>query len=212
MNPFSVLVMLWEEILMGDWCEGIPLAEAIQKSATNPNLSHTATLSLEALSAVMDPLNALASAGVGWLIEHISFLNEGLDNLCGDSSAIELEADKWRITVSDGITRCQDDLRISREIMDDSWDGLASESFSSSLKGMEVVLESLSVAATSVSGGLYMAGELVSIEREIIRDLIADFIGEVLVEVLVAAASSWFTFGGSAAAAVASIVARACML
>src|SRR5256885_794399 len=46
-----------------------------------------ATDGLDLLGAAMDPLGTLASAGVGFLIEHISFLKEGLDKLAGNPEA-----------------------------------------------------------------------------------------------------------------------------
>lgn len=42
---------------------------------------------LDLLGVAMDPLGSLASAGVGWLIEHISFLKEGLDQLMRQSGS-----------------------------------------------------------------------------------------------------------------------------
>ena len=42
-------------------------------------------VALDSLDAAMDPLGALGSAGVGWLIEHVEFLHEPLDWLAGES-------------------------------------------------------------------------------------------------------------------------------
>jgi hypothetical protein len=36
------------------------------------------------------------AAGVGWLMEHVSFLREPLDRLMGDPKAIEGHAQSWK--------------------------------------------------------------------------------------------------------------------
>src|SRR6187549_2530055 len=38
----------------------------------------------------------LGLLGAGWLMEHVSFLREPLDKLCGDPKAIEGHAQTWR--------------------------------------------------------------------------------------------------------------------
>jgi hypothetical protein len=43
---------------------------------------------LDVLGFVANPLGSLVGAGIGWLIERISFLKEPLDDLAGDPAAI----------------------------------------------------------------------------------------------------------------------------
>ncbi|GAA1269738.1 hypothetical protein [Saccharothrix xinjiangensis] len=43
------------------------------------------------MATAANPLGMLASAGVGWLLEHISFLREPLDALLGDAFKREME-------------------------------------------------------------------------------------------------------------------------
>jgi hypothetical protein len=50
---------------------------------------------LALIGAVMDPLQAIFAAGVGWLMEHVSLLREPLDKLMGDPHAIEGHARSW---------------------------------------------------------------------------------------------------------------------
>jgi hypothetical protein len=58
-----------------------------------------ATDALDLLGVAMDPLGSLASAGVGWLIEHISFLKEGLDKLAGSPTRTWRRATSPRFAV-----------------------------------------------------------------------------------------------------------------
>jgi hypothetical protein len=50
---------------------------------------------LSLIGAIMDPLQAVFAAGVGWLMEHVSFLREPLDKLMGDPHAIDGHAQSW---------------------------------------------------------------------------------------------------------------------
>src|ERR1700736_4798782 len=51
---------------------------------------------MDALSLVAAPLAGLLGAGIGWLIEHVSFLREPLDKLCGNPGAIQAESETWK--------------------------------------------------------------------------------------------------------------------
>src|SRR5690606_41981378 len=51
-----------------------------------------AAAGLDTLGAITDPLDALLTAGVGWLIEHGRFLHEPLDAPAGDPAQITAQA------------------------------------------------------------------------------------------------------------------------
>src|SRR5262245_11106987 len=56
---------------------------------------NAAALSLDLLGVFMDPVGALATAGIGWLIEHLSFLREPLDWLAGNGDRIKAAVGTW---------------------------------------------------------------------------------------------------------------------
>jgi hypothetical protein len=57
---------------------------------------NVAAAGLSLLGAVMDPVQEVFAAGVGWLMEHVSLLREPLDRLAGDPKAVEGHAKSWR--------------------------------------------------------------------------------------------------------------------
>jgi hypothetical protein len=54
-----------------------------------------AAFGMDLLGFVTNPMGSLLSAGIGWLIEHIGFLKEGLDLLAGDPDAVNAMALTW---------------------------------------------------------------------------------------------------------------------
>ena len=62
---------------------------------------NAAALGLDVLGAVMDPVGALATAGIGWLIEHLSFLREPLDWLAGNGDKIKAAVTTWNQVAAD---------------------------------------------------------------------------------------------------------------
>src|SRR2546423_3549140 len=78
---------------------------------------------LDSLGTAMDPLGALGSAGVGWLIEHVEFLHEPLDWLAGDPAQITAQAHAWH-NMSTELGRIAQDYQRSVQGLI-GWDGAA---------------------------------------------------------------------------------------
>src|SRR5690349_8364994 len=53
----------------------------------------TASAVLDTVAFVLDPLAKLIAAGLGWLIEHVSFLRWPLDQLAGNPDQIKVLAE-----------------------------------------------------------------------------------------------------------------------
>lgn len=90
---------------MGDPTEGAGIVDTIYKAGDDILNGRTEDFAmdgfafgLDALGFVANPLGALASAGVGWLIEQLDFLREPLDDLAGDPGAIMGVAAVWART------------------------------------------------------------------------------------------------------------------
>lgn len=165
-------------------------------------------LGLDALGLIANPLGGLLSAGIGWLIEHLAFLKEPLDDLAGDPEAINRVAAVWGEQVRSEIASISDEYEraLSSEI--ESWKGDAAEKYREKAKLIVAQIRSLEDAATSVSEAVRGSGVLVATVRGIIRDLIAQVVSEIVIAAAAALASSWFTLGGSIAAFTGWAVAR----
>src|SRR6266487_2288944 len=51
---------------------------------------------LDTLGMAMDPFGAIASAGVGWLLQHVEFLREPIDMVTGDPAQITAIYTTWQ--------------------------------------------------------------------------------------------------------------------
>ncbi|WP_439659016.1 hypothetical protein ACSHWB_42660 [Lentzea sp. HUAS TT2] len=145
----------------------------------------------------IDPLGSIIGAGVGWLIEHVSFLRDALNQLMGNPEEIQanVEANKARAA----------ELRVLAEdhksglATFDGWTGASSERFKASMDNMSHELDDLANAVESKAKIVAIMGMLVTVLRDIVRDLIAQLIGSLIAGALIAAAMMIPTFGTSIA-------------
>ncbi|MCR3749266.1 glutamate-rich protein 5 [Lentzea californiensis] len=145
----------------------------------------------------IDPLGSIIGAGVGWLIEHVSFLRDALNQLMGNPEEIQanVEANKARAA----------ELRVLAEdhrsglATFDGWTGAASENYKASMDGMGQELDDLANAVESKAKIVAIMGMLVTVLRDIVRDLIAQLIGSLIGGAIIAAAMMIPTFGTSIA-------------
>ena len=159
---------------------------------------------LDVLGVAMDPLGSLAEAGVGWLIEHVSFLREPLDQLCGDPKQIEQRAKDWQ--------------QLSRTLVEQStafgeaargdltgWAGDAAAAYRGAAGTYRDSIGSCAQNAASVSQVVLQSGVMVGTVRSLIRDEIATWVvmlGEWAAEAL-------FTAGLATPVIIAQAVERA---
>ncbi|GAA2689800.1 MULTISPECIES: hypothetical protein [Actinosynnema] len=146
---------------------------------------------------------ALGTAGIGWLIEHVSFLREPLDYLAGNGNRIKAAVGTWNETgaVRDEIAQAQHDA-VGAQVS--GWQQQAAEEFRASQKRLVDETLALSGSCVSVAGEIATAGTI----RGTIRDLIAMFVCEVVRNAVIALASSVVSMGGSIAAFTAWAVGR----
>ena len=145
----------------------------------------------------IDPLGSIIGAGVGWLIEHVSFLRDALNQLMGNPEEIQanVEANKARAA----------ELRVLAEdhkkglATFDGWTGASSERFQASMDNMSHELDDLANAVESKAKIVAIMGMLVTVLRDIVRDLIAQLIGSLIGGAILAAAAMIPTFGASIA-------------
>lgn len=165
-----------------------------------------ATDGLDLLGAAMDPLGTLASAGVGFLIEHISFLKDGLDKLAGNPEAVTAKAQTWQ-NISEQLTKTADTYEQSAGKAGQSYkggDGAAA--YQQTAKGYADSLRGAAGHAHNASTAMQVGAAIVGTERGLIRDMISEFVGALIVKGLAALATSWCSFGASVAAFIADTV------
>ncbi|WP_018217653.1 hypothetical protein [Salinispora vitiensis] len=159
------------------------MMEANNQWALNGN---TAAAALGALGAVMDPLQSIFSAGVGWLMEHVSFLREPLDALMGDPKAIDSHAASWR-NIQAHIYQATDEFAHEVNKSTAAWAAASADAYrnlarehAESTRALGQIADNLSVLTTSI-------GATVGVVRNTVRDIVADVIGACISKALQAA-------------------------
>jgi hypothetical protein len=131
---------------------------------------------LGALGAVMDPLQAVFAAGVGWLMEHVSILREPLDMLAGDPKAIEGHAQTWynieaRIYEATGFFVSEVNQSTA------AWTSRAADAYRQRARTHAESVRALGAVADAMSKATTIVGGMVGVIRNTIRDIVAEVVG-----------------------------------
>lgn len=140
-------------------------------------------IGLTALSAVMDPLQAILSAGVGWAIEHCKYLREPLDKLAGDAKAIEGHAKTWQ-NIEKRIYEAEQYFIEEVNQSTRSWTSDAATAYRALAKKHSEAMEALGVIADALNKKTIRVGAMVGAIRNTIRDIVAEVVGAIISKAL----------------------------
>ncbi|KAA2258116.1 hypothetical protein F0L68_24385 [Solihabitans fulvus] len=161
-------------------------------------------------SMIVDPFGSLLSAGVGWLLDNISFLREPLDALLGDPQAIAANSDQLSQISVEIQTIAQEHDSDVGQLQD--WQGPAADACKGSMSRLTGELVTLSKAVKGAELVVSVSGDLVSALRDVVRDLISQLLSDLIMEGLAALAAAAFTFGASIPAFIGAAVGQAAAL
>ncbi|OXM65922.1 hypothetical protein [Amycolatopsis vastitatis] len=160
---------------------------------------------LDTVAFAMDPLSKLIAAGLGWLIEHVSFLKWPLDQVAGNPS----EATK----VANELHKIGESLRNTGTQLDDTlkstitrWEGKGHDSFVKSIDDRKGWIDANAKASDVAGYMVETTGALIGAVRALLRDIITTILGDIISTMLIALAMAAFTFGASIAVGVSKIV------
>lgn len=159
------------------------IVEGINEGDWASAAGNAVAFGLGAIGAIMDPLQAVASAGVGWLIEHVDFLKEPLDWLAGDAAAIQRNAKTWgniSVLMTEAATAYEQALRANLG----QWQSRAATAYQGEAEVRIEALQALSVLATGGEKGCTIVGCVVGVVRATVRDIIADVVGAIISKAL----------------------------
>lgn len=165
-----------------------------------------------------DPLAVLATAGLGWLVEHVAFLRGPLDWLAGHDDVLEDAAVVWRQagTTLGGIAWQRAWAvgvvgpaeagpveagpvgigQVEVGPVGTGWEQWAAEVFRGRLTGE---IAAMSRVCAGVARQVAVARAIVADVRGVLRDVIALFVSEVMANATVALASAEVSHGASVA-------------
>lgn len=165
------------------------------------DLAATPKADISQLGSNGKPLQALDSAGVGFLTPMISFLEEPLNQLKGDPDGVQQGAGDLG-KASESATSVAQDYQDRAKSETSGWSGQSATDYAKA--GMELVDGVLSVAETALgtATALIKAGEVVAqVVAEVTR-LITEAVGQIVPIMTQAIAMAAATFGGSIAEAI----------
>jgi hypothetical protein len=198
---------------MDDALKGIGLAEdaqllgdAINSGSWSEGLAGGFGAGIDALGFVANPAHALLSAGVAWLMEHVSILTDALDQFAGDPGAIQAYAQQWRDQGS-SILDSSIDLRNAVNVDTAAWAGASANGYREQAGVQVDGVQAAALVATSVGDAVSAAGEIVGTVRLLVRDLIADCVAEIISRLPVWLALSGVSLGLGTPAVIADAVA-----
>jgi uncharacterized protein YukE len=152
----------------------------------------------DTIGFAIDPLGSVLSAGVGWLLEHVSFLREPLDVLLGNPDEINANIDQLKQAALEMHTIAAEHGQDLSTI--DDWTGATADAYKGSMSQLSEELESMAATLDGTAAVVGISGMLVTTMRGIVFGLISDVIAELVKGALIAAASAVVTLGSSIAA------------
>jgi hypothetical protein len=199
----------WDQTFAG--AGPVDSAMQIVKSITDGDplavFGNVAAAGLDTLGVIQSPINAVGTSAMGWLIEHLWFLDGFLDNTAGDPVAIDSATTTLHnaAVALDQIAADQftafESVKVYRYGVSQS-----KQPFEERVGPRAEQLKLQSVECLGLSEALSSAGTIVATVRGIIRDLLAEFAWWVLQQVAIATAAAPFTGGSSVATAAGQVV------
>ena len=208
-NKFSGAGFLDSYTFLIKSCQDIQKADDSDKAALGVaiGLGAVATV-VDTVKFVLNPLGSLISAGLGWLIEHVSFLREPLDMLMGDPDQIQLLSQEVH-TIAESIRKIGEDQTASMSGDISHWQGDAATAFNDKMKELSADLDS-KAHGTDIVGYLIQTNmAIIAAVRGLFRDLITTVLGDIISTMLIALATAPITFGASLVAGVSWCVTQA---
>lgn len=170
--------------------------------------ANVATASIDVLGFIDNPVKAIGTTVVGWLIEHISFLDWYLDHTVGDPQAVQNAAESFFRAAQELDNVAAEQIRSFGSGMNTYRQGgsKSAQEFESRVEPRGDQLKTLSLQCLGLGHAMNMAGMLVSTCRGLMRDLLTEFTWWVLKKAAIALAAAPYTAGGSLAALLADTV------
>lgn len=166
--------------------EGIGLAQDVEQLSSAITGGHWVeggvaglSTSLDALGAIANPVDALLSAGVAWLMEHVEVLRHALDQFAGDPGAISAYAEHFR-RQGQAASSAADELRRYVEVDTAAWHGDAADAYRAQARQQHDGVLASAASATAVGDAVEASGQIVAAVRMLVRDLIAQCVAEII--------------------------------
>ncbi|WP_092779605.1 hypothetical protein [Actinokineospora terrae] len=165
-------------------------------------------VAMDVINIAGDPLGACASAGFGWIINHIKFLKEPFDKLLGDAGSIINSAQGW-VKAGDQLISSAQKYREAVRTQTNNWHGSAGDAYRRAAATQAEGLDALAQVSKGVGQAIDGAGKLLAEVRKAVLDFINQCVQKVIQIIIEALAKAWLSFGASIAEGIARSVVQA---
>jgi uncharacterized protein YukE len=183
-------------------------ADAMEKGDILGSAMGVTNVAMDVIGIAGDPMGAITSAGVGWVLNAVSFLREPFDILKGNPSAITGSSQSW-LTAANNLTSTAQQYRQQATSQTSSWIGTAGNGYRTASGNQASGLEALAKASQAVSSAITKAGQAVAQARKTVMDLISEAVSKIIQICIEALSKSWLSFGASIAMGIAQSVQKA---
>lgn len=183
-------------------------ADAIEKGDWLGAASGVSDIALDIVGLGGDPLGAISSAGVGWVLGAVSFLREPFDVLLGSPEAITSSARAWDGAAAQ-ISSTAQEYRAASTEETKTWAGSSGDGYRGASARQSEGLGGLAEASRGLSRAMSGAGQALAKARKVVLDLINDAVRKIIEICIEALSMSWLTFGSSVALGITRSVTQA---
>jgi hypothetical protein len=181
--------------------------KAVVKAASSGDIgslsADVGSFALSAATDVADPLNALISAGLGFLEDWCTPVKNCLAQVTGKPD--ELDKNKEAFTeVAKDLSKLSGELTQITASGFQNWNGDAKDAATQAIDTFVQGVDGTANNATDIASLLGISGTLMEAAKEIINGILSTLIEWLIVTWVTALATSWCTFGASDAAAAAA--------
>lgn len=177
------------------------IAKTISDGDWSSAFANVVALRTDLLDAFENPTKAIGTSVIGWLLEHISFLDAFLDKTAGDANAVQAAYQEFYKAAQkvDGIAA--DQIMAFGTRIDTYRRGVSpsAQEFEMRVRPRGEQLKTLSVQCYGLGEAMNKAGVVVATCRGVMRDLLAEFTWWVFQKAQLALALAPYTAGGSLA-------------
>ena len=193
----------------------LPLVNAGKKVVSAASDGQIASLGADvgsfamgAMNVAADPLNALISAGLGFLEDVCGPIKDCLQQVTGDPDSLDENKDGFA-EVAEDLKKLSEDLEQITTSGFQNWNGDAKDAATEAVETFIQGVNGTANNATDISTLLGISSTLMDAAKEIINGILSTLIEWLIVTWVAALAASFFTFGASDAAATAATTVEA---
>lgn len=183
-------------------------ANAIEEGDWLEAAGGVAKVALDVINMDGDPLSAIASSGVSWVLGAVSFLREPFQVLKGDAGSITSSSDSWNGACGN-LNQTAQQYRESSTGQTRSWTGVSADGYRAASNNQADGLSALGEASRGISQAVQQGGQLLASVRKAVMDLISEAVQKIIQICIEALSKSWLSFGASVAMGIAQSVQKA---